>query len=74
VDLICDHGIELDAVEIRSGQMVASDFFKGLRFLSDLSDAVRQVYLVYGGEKQLFRENSIHVTPWRRIRDVVETE
>ena len=74
VDLICDHGIELDAVEIKSGQTVASDFFKGLAFLSGLTDAVRQSYLVYGGEKQFVRGNNIHVTPWRRIRDVVETD
>ncbi len=74
VDLICDHGIELDAVEIKSGQTVASDFFKGLTFLSDLTDAVRQSFLVYGGEKQFVRGDNIHVTPWRRIQDVVETD
>ncbi|MFW5854579.1 MAG: ATP-binding protein [Thermodesulfobacteriota bacterium] len=74
VDLICDHGIQLDAVEIKSGQTVASDFFKGLTFLSNLTDAVRQSYLVYGGEKQFIRGNNIQVTPWRRIQDAVETD
>jgi hypothetical protein len=32
VDLICDQGVKVSAIEVKSGQTVTSDFFKGLDF------------------------------------------
>jgi predicted AAA+ superfamily ATPase len=66
VDLICDHGIELDALEIKSGQTIASDFFKGLRYLAKLTDAVRNCLVVYGGNKSFTREG-IQVLAWQDL-------
>jgi uncharacterized protein len=66
VDLICDHGQKTDAVEVKSAQTVASDFFKGLRFFSKLSDNVRRAMVIYGGDGSYVREN-FQVTGWRDI-------
>ena len=68
VDLVCDHGIEMDAVEIKSGQTIASDFFKGLRYLAKLTDTVRDSLLIYGGDKSYTREG-IQVLSWRDLLD-----
>jgi hypothetical protein len=38
VDLICDHGVEIDAVEIKSGKTISADYFKGLRYLAKLME------------------------------------
>jgi uncharacterized protein len=66
VDLICDHGQKTDAVEVKSAQTVAPDFFKGLRFFSRLSGNVRRGMVLYGGDGSYVREN-FHVTGWRDI-------
>lgn len=41
IDVISDHGINIDLIEIKSGQTITSDFFRGLKFLSSLSNDVR---------------------------------
>jgi uncharacterized protein len=66
VDLIRDHGQKTDAVEVKSAQRVASDFFKGLRFFSKLSGNVRRAMVIYGGDGSYVREN-FQVTGWRDI-------
>ncbi len=66
VDLICDHGQKTDAVEIKSAQTIAPDFFKGLCFFSKLSGDIRNRIVIYGGSSSYLREN-FHVTGWRDI-------
>ena len=70
VDLICDHGQTQDAVEIKSAQTVAPDFFKGLRFFSKLTGDIRNRMVVYGGDTSFVRED-FHVTGWRDVGTVV---
>ncbi len=69
VDLIRDRGVELDAIEIKSGQTIGGDFFKGLNYLDRLTDQLRQAYLVYGGEKQYVRQG-VNVLSWRNLSEV----
>lgn len=61
VDLVLDHSTHVTAVEIKAGQTVASDFFKGLDFYSRLGkDYVRKEYLVYGG-RETYRSRNVQV-------------
>ncbi len=69
IDVICDHGIHLDALEIKSGQTVADDFFKGIEYLGKLTDAMRDSYIVYGGDKTYTR-NNVRVVSWMSMQDV----
>lgn len=65
VDLIVDLGAELTPVEIKSGETVASDFFKGLRYWLDLSGRTEgPAALVYGGDSS-FRRQGAAVYSWR---------
>ncbi|MCK5783518.1 MAG: ATP-binding protein [Desulfobacterales bacterium] len=66
VDLICDYGQTIDAIEIKSGQTAAADFFKGLRFFSKLSNDVRRSIVLYGGSDSYDREG-FQLTGWRDI-------
>ncbi len=66
VDLICDHGQKTDAVEVKSAQTIAPDFFKGLRFFSKLSGDIGNRMVIYGGDSSYVRED-FHVTGWRDI-------
>lgn len=65
VDLLIERGERLRPVEIKSGQTLNSDYFKGLRKWLDLagSQAVDPA-LVYGG-KEILVHAGIQVVPWR---------
>lgn len=66
VDLILDHGIHMTPVEIKSGQTISSDFFKGLSFISKLSKNIQNATIVYGGDEAYERQGA-KITTWRHI-------
>lgn len=64
VDIVIDFGTGLTPVEVKSGQTVASDFFKNLRYWRKISgDEDAPAALVYGGEKS-FKRSGVLVYPW----------
>ncbi len=65
VDLLIDLGAEVIPVEIKSGETVAGDFFKGLRYWLDLSGRQEgPSALVYGGDSS-FKRHGTAVYSWR---------
>jgi predicted AAA+ superfamily ATPase len=66
IDLILDHGAVLDAIEIKSGQTIAKDFFKSLNYLARLTDTLRDAYLMYGGDRSYIR-NGVRVLSWKDL-------
>ena len=64
IDVIIDEGNNLIPVEIKAGQTVASDFFKGIRFWKKLStDNKQSAALVYGGDNSYIRSET-YLYPW----------
>ncbi len=54
VDVLIDHGIRLSPLEIKSGQTISRDSFKGLDFWKKLAgETTGQPWLVYGGDRGL---------------------
>ncbi|MEW6218896.1 MAG: ATP-binding protein [Thermodesulfobacteriota bacterium] len=68
VDLVLDHGQEIDLIEVKGAQTVASDLFKGLRFLEGLSGRARRSCLVYGGSGHRVQEG-VEVVGWQALAD-----
>ncbi len=67
VDLLVDHGDRLSPVEIKSGQTVNRDYFKGLDYWQKLAEAsAGQAWLVYGGDTRQTRSN-ITILPWNDL-------
>lgn len=67
VDLILDAGTTVDLVEVKSGQTVAPDFFKGIRYFSRIAgDMAGSASIVYGGEDGFEREG-VSVVGWRKL-------
>ena len=66
VDIICDNGNTFSQIEIKSGQTVNSDHFKGLHYFSKLCDMPLKSYLIYGGDKTYLR-NNVQVINWQGI-------
>jgi predicted AAA+ superfamily ATPase len=64
IDVLIDEGNELTPVEIKAGQTVASDFFKGIRFWQKLARHNElKAALVYGGDKSYIRSDT-YIYPW----------
>lgn len=67
IDLILEAGEKLDAIEIKSGQTIAPDFFSSLKRWGKLAgQADLPAWLIYGGDKALSNEN-ISIVPWNLI-------
>lgn len=64
VDLVAEDSSQLHAIEIKSGQTIASDFFKNLNRFAKLTGKVKSSTLVYGGEAKQNRSEHT-VVPWR---------
>ena len=64
VDLLIDLGSELVPVEIKSGETIGSDFFKGLDYWRSLPGQEQSAaVMVYGGKRSFTRKN-IAITSW----------
>ena len=71
VDVVIDTGEKLIAVEMKSGQTIASDFFRGLDSWVRISgDASTKPWLVYGGSERQSRAQA-EVLPWMEIDELV---
>jgi len=67
VDLLVDHGTDLSATEIKSGQTINGDYFRGLEFWRNLAgEAAGQLWLVYGGDNRQVCSN-VTVLPWHEM-------
>jgi predicted AAA+ superfamily ATPase len=67
VDLLIDHGTHLSPLEIKSGQTINKDYFKGLEFLKKLAgETAGKAWLVYGGDSRQIRSD-VSVLPWYEI-------
>jgi len=71
VDLVVDLGRQLLAVETKSGQTVAGDFFAGLQGFASLIESTdhppeTRGFVVYGGDQHQGRSSGT-VVPWSRL-------
>ena len=69
VDIICDNGNTVSQIEIKAGQTITLDHFKGLHYFSKLCDMPLESYLIYGGDKTYFR-NNVQVIGWQGISGI----
>ena len=66
VDIIWDRSPQPVPVEIKSGQTISRDAFKGLDYFNKLSGGTDSTCLIYGGDESYTRQ-SVRVTSWRDI-------
>lgn len=67
VDLLIDHGTHLSPLEIKSGQTINKDYFKGLEFWQKLAgETAGKGWLIYGGDRRQMRSD-VTVLPWYEI-------
>ncbi len=67
VDLLIDYGTHLSPLEIKSGQTINQDYFKGLAFWQKLAgESAGKAWLIYGGNSVQTRSD-VAVLPWHEI-------
>lgn len=71
VDLLISKGNSLLPVEIKSGQTVTDDYFKGLLFWNKIT-ATGGGYIIYGGELKQNRSNGIKVLSFRDLNELYQ--
>ncbi len=71
VDLLINKGNSLLPVEIKSGQTVTDDYFKGLLFWNKIT-ATGGGYIIYGGELKQNRSNGIKVLSFRDLNELYQ--
>lgn len=72
VDCILDQGSKLYPIEIKSGQRLASDSFRGLDYWNDIANAdPKDSYLVYANDEKQVRKQG-NVIGWRDARYLLE--
>ena len=69
VDVLMDESGELTALELKAGETISSDFFKGLEYFSSLTKKPVKQYLVYGGKQEQKRSTGTTVIPWNKLMD-----
>ena len=67
VDFLLQRGEELLAIEAKSGQTVASDFFSSLLYWRDLHGHDDWPALLVTGGDRTFRQRGVDVISWRRL-------
>lgn len=64
VDIIAENEGKLTAIELKAGETISNDFFKGLNYFSALETPDTEKLVVYGGNQTQNRSNGISVKPW----------
>lgn len=67
VDLLLEEVGKLTAIEMKAGETISHDFFKGLNYFSSLHTKKMEQWLVYGGKEAQKRSKGIIVKPWNLI-------
>jgi len=69
VDVIIDNGRSLYPIEIKSGQTVNDDFFKGLKQWFKISGQSKGT-VIYGGQVSQLYSEGISALPWEDVRSI----
>lgn len=71
IDVIIENGNDLFPVEIKSGQTITTDYFKGINYWKKLSGDENGA-VVYAGNKHQKRSSGHEVIPWSEARNLSE--
>lgn len=66
IDLLIDNGLDMIPIEIKSGQTITKDYFKGLKYWQKLTQTTGG-FVVYGGNEVQKRSLGITVLPYRKL-------
>lgn len=69
IDVIVETPNGLFPIEIKSGQTITADYFKGLNFWNKINGKTEGA-VIYAGTEHQKRSNGIEVIPWNKIKEI----
>jgi predicted AAA+ superfamily ATPase len=69
VDVLTDEAGKLTAYELKAGETISSDFFKGLDYFASLNKKPVKQFLIYGGKSEQQRSTGATALPWNKLID-----
>ena len=73
IDLLIEMADKLIPIEIKSGQTITSDYFKGLNYYNNLSQGSREnSYVIYGGNLKQQRTQG-NIFGWRYLHNSIDS-
>lgn len=67
VDFVIDRGTKLLPIEVKAGETLSSDQFKGLKYYQKIAEAKVEIpVLIYAGD-ETYQRNSIQVLSWKNL-------
>jgi predicted AAA+ superfamily ATPase len=70
LDILIEVGNSLIPIEIKSGQTITNEYFKGLKYWHKISGEDTQGYVVYAGQNIEKRSNNVTVLPFNEISSI----
>ena len=70
LDIIIENGNELIPIEIKSGQTITNEYFKGLNYWQKLTKSERG-YIVYSGDTIQKRSNNVLIVPFNELEHII---
>jgi predicted AAA+ superfamily ATPase len=70
LDILIEVGNSLIPIEIKSGQTITNEYFKGLKYWQKISGENTQGYVVYAGQNIEKRSNNVTVLPFNEISSI----
>jgi uncharacterized protein len=67
IDVLIDKAGKLTAMELKAGETISQDFFKGIEYFSSLNAKAVEKILLYGGKQEQKRSNGIIVKTWSKL-------
>ena len=69
IDLLIDHGVSTQVIEIKSGMTVNSSYFKNLHFWQKITGQT-DGKIIYGGQEAQKRSDGFDVLPWQEVKSI----
>jgi hypothetical protein len=70
VDIIIENLSRLKAIEIKAGETISAEYFKGLEYFKTLNKKPIASVLLYGGKEEQKRSNGTTVMPWYKMPEL----
>ena len=64
VDLLMENTAGINAYEIKAGETISGDYFKGLQYYAGVEKKKVKLHLLYGGKETQTRSSGIKIFPW----------
>lgn len=70
LDILIENGNSLIPIEIKSGQTVTTEYFKGLKYWQKIRNEETKGYIIYAGKNIERRSNKMTVVPFNELNTI----